>query len=335
MSTEVRSSLPVGTVRGSTFSSTNVLAHDGWLTWNEEMWGLRAHRVFVGQAANGPTLESVIYTTRSGRVRMPPRSPYLPIGFTPTPASRDSKRSSQWIELAGEFADQLRMRGLRGAIALPPGVIDARPFQWAGFLASVRYTYVMPLPFTDDHASSSVRKNVRKAERFGLAVAASAEWDLIHHCLASTEGAKGFSHRTPPVSLRRLACLLGDERLRAYLTRLPSGEPVSALLQLQSPGGTLIDWSAGTLREHLPTGAVQLTYRGAIRAAERGGATEFDFVGANIPAVAKAKSEWGAQLTPYLVLEQPSMRSLAQHAMHVVGQLRWPRSRANQLGPVP
>lgn len=293
-----------------------VLEHEGWLAWNEEQWGLRPERLSFGDSEpTAARLNAVLYITKAGAVRMPSRNPYLPIGFYPSSSTRSDRVGQQWITLAQEFAEHIRDRGLIGSIALPPGYLDARPFQWAGFETTVRYTFVERLPWSVADAGASVRKRVRKAHSLGYTVAPSTDWHGLHRCLTATEDAKSFTHKTSPRELQRLHELLGPERLSAFAVLDATGDMVSASLRLHEAGSAVVDWSAGTHRRALTDGVVQLVYEAALEEAYATGATHFDFVGANIPPVAAAKATWGFRLVPYLVISAPGLRSAVRTAL--------------------
>ena len=55
---------------------------DGWLKFNEEMWGYKAERVmYTLPGKERPALEGVLYLTKSGKVKQPPLNAYLPLQF--------------------------------------------------------------------------------------------------------------------------------------------------------------------------------------------------------------------------------------------------------------
>lgn len=326
----------------STEIGPSALALDGWLAWNEERWGLTPLRVCYGQSApDRPRLEGVLYLTRRGRVRMPPRNPYLPFRFCPSATARVERRERQWLELCSEFAEDLRRRGLDGPIQLSPGLLDARPLQWLGFEVALRYTYVLPLPWREAGAPGSIRKAIRRARQTELTVDRSERFDALHECLEATEADKSFSHETPPETLERLHLLLGPEHFHAFAARDACGRVVSALLTLHVPQGTLIGWSAGTLREFRSTGVAQLAYQAAIHDASEAGARQFDMAGANIRAVASAKAQWGAPLVPYLEISDRGTgatrlaRSLVRAARALTADVRLGRRSARDRRPGP
>lgn len=285
---------------------------DGWLQWNQEMWELQPRRVvYTPKGKDLPRLEGVLYLERSGRVRMPPRNPYLPFRFTPTNTRRLERIYRQWLQVGGLFAKELVQRGTRGYISLPPGLVDVRPFQWLGMDVSVRYTFIAQLPFDEKIAAAAVRQKIRKAERAGYYVKRSCDWEAIVHCLAETGAAKGFAHRTDINSLERCQQLLGNDHFRGYVGYNDKHKVVSGGLRLHLPDATAVAWSQGTLRDELGSGINQLLYWEVLQDLTRVGAKAFDYTGANIPPVAAAKAAWGIPLVPYLTIRTFSLRNLA------------------------
>lgn len=288
---------------------------DGWLRWNEEMWGLKAERVsYSPEGKDLPRLEGVLYLDHRGRVYLPPRNPYLPFSLATSGTIKPDRVYRQYTETMALFAADLARRGLGGPIALPPGLTDARPFQWCGFTVSPRYTFLQPFPLERTFWTDSVEKNIKKAQKLGYSVKRSEDWRLICYCLRATEQAKSFSHHTNENELARCYELLGAEHMVGYLAFDASGEPVSGGIRLVMQGGTELDWSQGAVRSHLNSGINQLLYSFVLEDAVAMGAIRFDWGGANAPPVALAKSAWGAPLVPYMQIEQPRIGSFVRSA---------------------
>jgi len=220
----------------------------------------------------------------------------------------------------------------RTSLLLPPGITDGRPFAWAGMRVGVSYTYAIPLPMDPKAVSSSVRQKIRKAQSGKYSVSRSDDWAGILECLTATEGAKGFSHRIQARDLALGVDLMGEERFRGYLVRDHKGRPVSGGVRLHTPGHHAIDLVQGTQRAVLPDGANQLMYDFVLRDLTDEGATGFDLCGADIPAVAKAKSAWGMPLVPQLSIDGSSVsadiRRAAASSPFIVGMRE--RIRASQ-----
>lgn len=287
--------------------SYQTLASEEWLEWNRLTWGLTPIRVSYGDDF---TLSGVIYVDRRGRVRQPPLNPYLPFRFASSGAQKPERITRQWEELASLFAKELSERTLIGHVSLPPGLLDCRPFRWAGLLSEFNYTYTSVLPHSLGLAAPSVRKNINKANRAGYYFEDSAKPAEIVDCLESTSGRKGFDYRLRTKDLEQLQDLIGSARYRTHVVRDTDGSAVSAGARLLTSGGTALDWIQGTQFDALKQGAAQLMYGGVLDDLTAHGATRFDYGGANIKPVAVAKASWGMQLTPYLTLGQADTRHL-------------------------
>lgn len=300
------------------------LASDAWLAWNESKWGVRARRVLYQEGGpSGSRLEGVTYHDARGRIVMPPLNAYLPFRFTHTQTSRMSSIASQWATLAEGLVEDLRSFGMRGTIVLPPGLVDARPFQWSGFSVLLRYTYIGSLPIDESRVESSVRKRIRKAVRLGYTASPSEDWDAILGCLEATETSQGFAHHLTRRDLAHAADALKTSLL-GHVVRSPDGDIASGGIRLCEPGGMVLDWVQGAIRSHLPNGVNQLIYRTVLQDATEAGGVLFDNAGANIKAVAQAKMAWNFPLVPALALRQPGLRFVAES---LISTAAWSRRR--------
>lgn len=289
--------------------SPSVLETDEWLRWNERTWGLRPVRVSYTRAeGGGPRLDGVLYLDKRGAVRTPPLNPYMPFVFHPTETKRTNHLTSQWLSVTSALADDLLERGLVGSIALPPGLLDARAFQWAGFDVQIRYTMVAKLPVLLSTVDGAVRKRIRKAKELGYIAGRSTDWSAIAECLTSTESEKRFAHHLTLAALEYGAEHLGWEQFRGYEIRNPVGKLVSGGVRLVARNGLALDWVQGAYRGDLQNGVNQLMYAYVLDDLLGAGATEFDYGGANIPEVARAKAAWGIPLTPYVLVSSRDLR---------------------------
>jgi hypothetical protein len=292
---------------------------EGWLKWNEEMWGLKAERVCYHAADREvPKLEGVLYTNKKGYVQMPPRNPYLPFIFTTSGTNKPDRVYSQYLEAMGYFSEDLKNRGISGQIALPPGFLDARPFQWNGFITNLRYTFMQKLPLEKSNTADHISKNIKKSMKSGYYIQCSSDWNSISQCLEKRGNDKGFSHRTDTAAIARCAELLGDKAFLGYLGYDAAGNSVAGGLRLMVDNGMVIDWSQGAAPEHLKHGINQLFYDFVLTDVYNRGAKTFDWVGANIPPVAQAKSAWGSALVPYLTIQEKNMRYAARTVVDVI-----------------
>ena len=112
-------------------------------------------------------------------------------------------------------------------------------------------------------------------------------------CLADTERRQGFSYGMSTDQLRIALQRIGTSAVRMYLCRDSDGNAAASRVVLHSARGTAVDWLAGTSDPQLSSGATQLLIKFALEDLGSVGATAFDFAGANLPSVAKAKSHLG------------------------------------------
>ena len=305
------------------------LALDGWLCFNRRKWGLRPERLrYAPPGSDRPAIEVVLYLDPAGRVRWPPRTPYLAAAFRPTDTDRPDRLDRQWLEVGGMLARDMRRRGLAGGVPLPPEVVDARPWAWAGFRVRVEYTYQVDLPHDLRQADPKLRTNMRKAQRAGYACRRTADLREVLACLTATERRQRFSHQLSLADLELAQALLGPEHFRANVCYAPDGSPASADVTLHLEGTYARGWLHGTADDHLTYGASQLLYHHLFTDLAAAGATVFDFVGADIPALAAAKAAWGARLVPYYVVEGYAPRTVARFVRDWAGF--WQRTRRDR-----
>jgi len=298
---------------------------EGWLEFNRYKWGLKPVKVQLTEDEKElPAIEAVLYLDRRGRIVQPPLNPYLPIAFHPTPTDKITRLYRQWQSMSKLLAEEFVKRKVKGSIAFPPEVIDVRQWQWSGFLAQVRYTFFIDLPYNLGLADHSVRKQVNKARRVGFICQIGTK-DMLSEviaCLAETEVRQRFSYRLDVKDLELALNLLGEETFRIYVCRSSSGEVASARIILSAPGLRAIDWVAGTKKQFLSSGATQLVISYALTDLAEQGAKGFDFAGANLPTVSAAKTVWAGKLVPYYVVRPLNLRTLGVLGLRIWQQIR-------------
>lgn len=292
---------------------TTPLMNSGWIAFNEQKWGLTAHKFQVG--TNDPSslsVEAVLYSNARGKLRSAPHNIFCPVSFSPTSTLHPKRIAQQWLDSSSKLAQQMQEVGLGGAVSLDLPVPDARAWQWRGFRVEVLYTYMLALPFDPHLASSAVRRAISKASRLGYSCERTEDLDAVMACVTATESRQGFTHRLSSSDLATLRSLMGEDHCRAYLCRAPTGEPASGEVVLHQPGATAIDWIAGTGANHLVTRSRQCLLNFILEDLVAVGATRFNLGGANIPSIAASKAEWGGQLTTYYSIEAMDLRTLAK-----------------------
>lgn len=298
---------------------TSPLFLDGWLEFNRRKWNLKPKIMeFREDNKELPLLKVTLYCDSKGRVRMPPRSPYLPVDFQPTPTELMGRLGRQWLALGNIMAGELHRSGVKGTIAFSPNITDMRPFQWQGFHVQVRYTFYLDIPVDENQIDYAVRKQIKKAAKNGFTCSDGVSPEAIIECLKETEDRQGFSHGLSAADIRMAKELLGEEHFRCYGCFAPSGEIASARIILHSPESRAVDWVAGTKREFLNSGATQAVIAFALENLSSNGAAGFDYAGANIPSVAAAKATWGGHLVPFYVLSSPSVRGMVKYGLDIL-----------------
>lgn len=289
---------------------------DGWLKFNEEMWGYKAERVmYTLPGKELPALEAVLYVTKSGKVTQPPLNAYLPLQFYSTPTEKNCQLYTQWMSVAKLLAEDVKKRGITGNISFPPGFVDARWFQWLGFDTTFRYTFVTQLPYEEENLDTSVRKNIRKAQKNDYSIENSDHWDQILFCLQKTADYKDFDTLLTSQILARCSELLGKDTLLAHIAKANDGTPVSAQVKLAMPDGICADLWAGTDRKHINNGVNQLLYYESLKDVIATRTKFFNYCGANMESVARAKAAWGFPLVPYITLVDRSAPQLLRHCI--------------------
>ena len=289
------------------------LALDGWLEFNRHKWGVTPHRLrfAVAQTPDSAHLEAVLYTDRKGRLFVPNRNPYIPVGFT-SHAQLPARAGRQWLDCAGQLAAEMARRGTANAIDLPPAVTDVRPWRWAQFNVGIKYTLCLDFPYDLSRADKPLRSRVRKLEQQGYRVERTTDLPLVHQCLVETEARKGFNHQLSLRDLEMARDLLGDDHFRCYTCFAPDGEAASSTIILHRAGGWALAWVGGTHTRHVPSGAHSYLDAVIVRELQADGAAGFDLAGANIPSVAAAKANFGARLVPYFSVEGYGVKPLAK-----------------------
>jgi hypothetical protein len=290
------------------------LALPGLLEFNHRKWGLQPLKVRCTEEGKDlPALEAVLYLDKRGRVRLPPRTPYLPMVFLPTPTKSVQRLTRQWLSVSNLMANEFRRRGLRGMVAFPPEIVDVREWQWQHFTVGVRYTYYLDFPYQIEQAHSDVRRRVASAGANGFFCRRVSALDDAYQCLKETEERQGFRHGLTLNDLELARELLGEDCLRVYVCYGPSGEVASVEVALHRPGGRAVGWVAGAKTKYLKSGAPQFCNAFSMEDMESAGASGCDWVGANIPSVANQKANWGGRLVPYYAVEAPNLRVLAKY----------------------
>ncbi len=289
---------------------------DRWLElWNEKWSVTPEHVRFTAGNSELPCVEVAYYLDRQGRVCKPSfvPGPYLPVVFHSTPTESRSRLDRQWLTVGQLLAEDMRARGLKGRIALPPDITDVRPWLAAGFRVEVQYTYCVDLPYDDSLMRPTIRRSIARSVRDGFTCARASSFEDVYDCMAETEQRQGFSHEVSVDDLKLAQRVLGPDIFRVYAAYAPNGEIASTTIELHKPGGRAVGWIAATKSEYLRSGAAQLLNAYILEDLAADGAAGYDFAGANLPSVAASKAQWGATLKPFYRIESGGPGDLVRH----------------------
>jgi hypothetical protein len=289
-----------------------------WVTLMERWTAAKAHRLEL-QGEHGGQFTAVVYRTR-GRLAQPRYMPYLGCEFMPTSSEHSHKITLQWLDLAGQFIEQLRQLGWNRWLTLPPGLVDMRPFTWRNILPTPRYTYCLePSAIGERDAwSRRIKRSIKSAQQDGYTVQRNLDLNAAYSNIKSTEQRQQFEYSVTMKMLEEASASLGPEAFRLYNAYDQHNHPACSIIVLHRPGAVVQDWLAGTAQEHLKSGVTQLVRDFLFADLKLLGSRGFDFCGANLPAVAAAKSEFGGALTPFYQLEPLNTRYVTKCALRLL-----------------
>lgn len=196
-----------------------------------------------------------------------------------------------------------------------PCVTNWLPFYWAGFEATLRYTYRLP-DLTDvdrlwEGLSSDHRRKIRRAAE-KLEVVSEPDLDAMHGLLAETFERQGLPVPYGRDHLARVDSACAARGARRMLFAIDSGGSVHAAVYLVWDEGAAYSLIRARAAEtpggssHLH-GALRLLDWEAIRFAA-GVTRSFDFTGSMIEPIERVLRGFGAEQTPYLRVTKTSRR---------------------------
>lgn len=299
-----------------------VLAQPVWVEFVASWQGLVPVELSARDPGTDVSVSLQLYRSRRGRLVVPHHSPYASMTLAHNGTIDPSRLERRWLSLTDDLGRQMLAGGVSRPINLPPGVVDVRGIQQAGFRVESRFTSVVDLPWSDTMAAKSPRRHARKAEADGFRGGRGADPAEVLWCLQETEKRKRFSYLISEDALELGLGVLGEDRFRFYQVRDPDGRIVSARVVVCSDDGEALSWVSGTSTDHLRTGAQQLLTRYTFEALTADGFTSFDWAGVNITSVASAKQDWGGRIVPFTSAFPRNAWDVAQLTWHALGSRR-------------
>ena len=256
------------------------------------------------------------------KMTTPVLTPYGGIMYRQATGKRDSEHKSYNMACADKLIAYITNRYNYAFLAHSPGLTDIRPFTWAGWNESVRYTYELDLSDTDkiwDLMERRVRTVIRNAESSleltdGIGL---EQFGSLYRRIYLDRKIK------PPVDPGLVMVFLEkalDSGIAEIRTVVDKSGDILSSMALVSDEKTVYAWISGSLPEKNSAGAFTLLFWDAVKRYSDTHST-FDMVGANIPSIAFFKKGFGGTLKPYYVTERYSSL-LIQIIFQAYGRLR-------------
>jgi len=291
-------------------------------------------RLFGGFKGEQPVgLLPVVEQSRAvGRALMSPppgmNVPRLgPIVMPTSPKQRKRERVNRTFVEA--VLDELDTDGPLALLRLLTmcGYDDPRPFLWADFALTTKYTYMIDLDGTDPDRvmqsfSKSLRRDVSRARESEVTVGVEGH-DATREVFEQTRDRYAEQDRGFPLSWDYVSDLVAglDDRARTYVARDSAGDFLSGVTALFGPDCAYF-WQGGTRAEH-DVAVNSLVHWRIIEDVLTDPAfesvTAYDLMGANTQRLCEYKGKFAGDLVPYYEIEtdSPAMR-LAKTAFSAV-----------------
>jgi len=235
-------------------------------------------------------------------------SPYLGFLLLPSASTKISDKLSKEHEVLSSLIKFLEKRYAQIDLNNAPGLNDVRPFIQHHWQTIPRYTYYLNLANLNalwENFDGSVRRIIKKAQTSGLHVShITGHPTEIFSLLEATWG-KHRDINPIPESLVREIVTSGDlESQRIVIgAHTPEGKLISVIV-------CLWDWNrayyliAASEPEHLSTGVNSLLIWELAELLSKIPVTQLDFIGGNIPNIARFKETFNPQLINYYRTER-------------------------------
>jgi CelD/BcsL family acetyltransferase involved in cellulose biosynthesis len=191
-------------------------------------------------------------------------------------------------------------------LASPPHLEDIRPFQQHGFTIIPRFTYVLNLRLSPEEHwerfDGSVRRQIKKAEREEFEICDRLPVERAYELFEATFTRRG---EKCPVPFQLFECIARDDKLADYrqvFTAWAGGTLVSFVIILLFDKKIYYAVAASD-PDYLCSGVSSLLIWEIIKQYAGTDWNHFDFVGANIPSIARFKENFNPRLQMYFQLE--------------------------------
>lgn len=217
-----------------------------------------------------------------------------------------SDQVSRESEVLGALADWMARRYPYQSLVNPPHLDDMRPLVRAGYRLVPRFTYHLNIKLPPEEIfarfDGSVRRQIRKAERENFEISDNLEADRAFALFEATFKRQG---EDCPVPRNAFMDIITGEHLRDHreIICARAGERLASFLVLLKFQRTLYYAVASTDSEFLPTGVNSLLIWEAVKVFGCREWNILDFVGANIPSIARFKEGFNPKLQMHFQAE--------------------------------
>lgn len=248
------------------------------------------------------------------RFATPALLPHTGFVFRQSTSDRTPHIESERSAATTALLHDLQQRFARVQLTHAPALTDARPFQWAGWQVTPRYTYHLSLSEDRtqvwDGFERRTRTAIRKAEKTGYRVEACTDTDELRRLYGAVYGGEAGAPVPAGIMQNMAAAASADGLVEGWRCMSAAGETAAAVFFARDQE-TLYAWVAGADPAHRDAGATSLLYWHVLQHTT---CSHFDFVGANMPSIAFFKRGFGGDLVPYCATEgfgHPLARTVA------------------------
>jgi len=244
------------------------------------------------------------------QIIIPPFTPYNSVILKLSETKYPYKKIYRIHSIMLNLIEYLEKQGKYSQITFihTPDIRDIRPFIWKGWRVSPLYTYVLSISNVDDlkkKISHNARKNLKRCKKEKIYIEESEKFDILFNLLKLT-----FSRRKrlAPLNykkLRKIYETLSKRRnAKLFIAFTKEGVPISArIITLDDDFPIAHDWVAGSDPKYFSTGGTTCLLWYIIEWLSSRGFKFLDLNGANIPSIAKFKSNFGGNLEVYFMTE--------------------------------
>jgi hypothetical protein len=234
-------------------------------------------------------------------------TPYAGFLLEEPPGGKLSDKVSRQAAILGAMTAVLAKEFAYQNITNSPGLTDSRALDDAGYSVTPRFTYLLnlrlPLDELWQRLDGSVRRQIRKAERAQLALSDQFDPRVGYDLFRGTFGRGGGDC---PVSQELFLAVTQGDALRDYraIHCVHDSEKLVAYIVTLRFRGTVYYAVASTHPDYLSEGHSSFLVWEVIKGLAGAEFETLDFVGANIPSIARFKEGFNPQLQLYFQVER-------------------------------